>query len=194
MATTATRFAAVILFGAGLAAAADKPLPKGAAVYEKFPEAIRPELLKEYAMEVKELETALSKAKRSLAKARGPIEREKAASVRDAAQSELSEMMLINDPPHIGARLKWTVGSIGKAYGDQFTVGQVTGKSSAVMLHPAIKPFHLTGVDTTDWVDGDRKEFDEPLWISGTVTAGTATVMVVEPFDWDKYRKANKIE
>ncbi|MEI8018007.1 MAG: hypothetical protein WCH39_07380 [Schlesneria sp.] len=185
--------------------AADKTA-KGAAAYEQFPKPVRTLLKQAYATEIKrrtqiigECKTFLSKAKSDEAKALGQ-------QAIATAKQELEDLKQ-NDPPFIGMRLDaWhgdggldavemgplTVGDIGVA-ALPMRIIQVTGPESAILQRrlqdSETMLVQLKGVSTEGWVDDAEVNVPGSLWVSGTVNQAGRTMVLLEPFDWERYRK-----
>ena len=97
---------------------------------------------------------------------------------------------------------KWSVGDIGIAP-EALRLIQVIDPTEALMerdLGPNLGTTRilLKGISTKGWTDGDGdKVYPGALWVSGTETyqsvgGGSSTVLVVEPFDWKRYRESIK--
>ena len=185
--------------------------PRGPAVYEQFPKAARPWLKSAYALELKRRTKALGDASSLLAKAKSDDAKDSARALIDAAKDEL-EALKTNDPPFVGMRLEaWhgdtggesislcplDIGDIGVA-AQPMRIIQITGPDSAILERKLQDEetmlIQLKGVSTKGWRDDVEGNIPGSFWVSGTTTyrtaaGGSRTVVVLEPFDWDRYRK-----
>ena len=185
--------------------------PRGPAVYEQFPKAARPWLKSAYATELKRRTKAVGDAKSLLAKAKSDEAKDSAHALIADAKDEL-EALKANDPPFVGMRLEaWhgddgddsitlgplEIGDIGVA-AQPMRIVQITGPDSAILERKLQDKetmlIQLTGVSTKGWRDDIEGNIPGSLWVSGTTTyrtnaEGSHTVLVLEPFDWDRYRK-----
>lgn len=177
---------------------ADK-LPPGAAIYDKFPEELRPALIEGYQRELKRVEGELSNASDVMTKATS-AQGDDARKRRDALNAELKALQEVNDPPYVSSFMDGLLssGRIGLVR-DPVDVTQVRGPTEARLFRRFNgqsfgQSFILKGVSTKNWVKDERRKIDGPFWVSGTVKIGGSTFLVVEPFDWGRYQKSLESE
>jgi hypothetical protein len=176
---------------------ADEILPPGAAIYDEFPEALRPSLRIAYQAEIKRQENIVSDASTARVKTKSAVARELAAEAYEAAKRNLESLKTSNRPPFVGSPIKrkgWAIGDIGepdrpiqivKIVGEKsaFVIYNPTGTDDVVVL--------LNGLSTLGWSEGSYRKLKGALMVTGTTphSGGTVAVLVAEPFSWSKYRK-----
>lgn len=175
-------------------------LPPGAAIYDKFPEELRPALIEGYQHELKRVEGELSKASDSLTKATSAQGDDALRNRRDALNAELKALQEVNDPPCISSFMDGllTSGRIGLVR-DSVDVIQVRGATEAHVFKRVNgqsfgQSFILKGVSTKNWGEDKHRKIEGPFWVSGTVNIGGSPFLIVEPFDWGRYQKSLESE
>lgn len=194
----------------GSSFAADK-LPPGAAVYDEFPASDRSCLVEAYKLKLKQQALAVEQAKKQITRAVGAEAKKTATEKLSAEQSSLAELKEKNDPPFVGVcidwwgqggtRLQpedlnrpppWKPGNVGMS-SCKFEIVRVIDPKTVHARRKVIGDWQavtLKGWDATKWADGDKVSLPTAVWVSGTRSNGIATTIVVEPFDWDRYRKS----
>lgn len=171
-------------------------LPTGAAIYEEFPQELRPSLLNAYQAEIKRQEKVVSAANAARVKAKSRTAREIATEEYEAAEKNLEYLKNSNRQPFVGSPIKrkgWITGDIGEP-DRPIRIVKVVDETSALVIYNSTGPDDdlvlLNGISTLGWSNGSDRQLKGPLMVSGTAALGDkATVLVVEPFSWSKYRK-----
>ena len=175
-------------------------LPPGAAIYEEFSEALRSSLLTAYQAEIKRQENVVSQASTARVKAKSPVAREIAKEEYEAEKRNLESLKASNRPPFVGSSIKrksWMTGDIGEPDRPIQIVKIIDDMSALVIYNPTGNDdvtVLLSGVSTIGCSDGSYRKLKGALMVTGTTPHPAtfrekATVLLVEPFNWAKYRK-----
>lgn len=188
-------------------------LPEGAAVYDIFPASERPHLVKAYTSLLKTENSEIERAKKNVVRAKD-ADKEAAKEAVEKTKAYFEHLKSTNDPPYVGASLnnwgedkrrdgkdrEWKTGAIGGYPFQVHVVNVIDGKSALVKRGYYLGTEYVTQIlmvknlDTSKWSNKSDVRLPGTLWVSGnatyeTVTGSTNTVLVVEPFDWERYKK-----
>lgn len=187
---------------------ADEP---STAVYDRFPESERPALVAAYLKHLESLSREIESANVTLARARGKATKAVAQRELDRLQAQEELVRKFNDPPYIAVSMRqwtrneragnmeWQIGAVGICDIDVFRLKVIDEKSALLMGVVAGQEkqvFVAKGWNTGDSKNGESVKMTGPLWVSGTtsyisLTGKNGSCSVVEPFDWEKYKKQN---
>lgn len=205
----------LVLFIAEATAARKTKKPTGGEkIYDFFPVSMRSKLKKAWKLKVKRTEKQHRSIKRAATRERNKERKVQLKKLVLLSEASLVHLKTKNDPPFIGNNIhalhntsrsrvvfyNWRVGDVGMCSKYGFKVFQVIDDSTVLLDSSHRSPhgiFMLKGFSTQDLTDENSKtNINGPLWVSGTTRyttalGGTKTVYLVEPFDWEKWKKAN---
>lgn len=188
-------------------------MPEGVNLYRIFPEKKRRLLVTVYAQHLKEIPSQIEAAKKAIRTAKGKDKKEEAEQELER-RKEYAEAIKTNDPPYLGLSLnswtagsetnhevKWEIGAVGYSV-TPVKVLSVINASTAIVKRETEggdQILYAKGWDTKEWTDEDSIKLRGTLWVSDTTSYGAVsgakkTVPLIEPFDWDRYKKAREKE